>query len=109
MLSFESSIPLYALLLSLPLAFIYHRHYYYQPVDQPVNTKIADKKPLKTIMQAPRDDLAPPKDDPYTLEQLKQYDGSDPEKPIYVAIKGMFDCLLFLLGVQIYLIPRHGV
>ncbi|KAL9233938.1 hypothetical protein vseg_008870 [Gypsophila vaccaria] len=27
-----------------------------------------------------------------TLEQLKQYDGSDPSKPIYVAIKGqIFD------------------
>jgi len=92
MLSFESSIPLYALLLSVPLAFICHRHYYHQSVDQPVNTKTVNDKPLKTIMQAPRDDLAPPKDDPFTLEQLKQYDGSDPKKPIYVAIKGtVFD------------------
>ncbi|EIN09923.1 cytochrome b5, partial [Punctularia strigosozonata HHB-11173 SS5] len=34
----------------------------------------------------------PPKDDPYTLEQLKEFDGSDPSKPIYVAIKGdVFD------------------
>jgi len=39
-------------------------------------------------MQAPREDLAPPKDDPYTTEELKQYDGSDPSKPILVAIKG---------------------
>ncbi|KII92983.1 hypothetical protein PLICRDRAFT_104216 [Plicaturopsis crispa FD-325 SS-3] len=39
-------------------------------------------------MQAPRTDLAPPKDDPFTLEQLKQYDGSNASKPIYVAIKG---------------------
>ncbi|KAI0044434.1 progesterone binding protein [Auriscalpium vulgare] len=44
------------------------------------------------MMQAPRDDLAPPKEDPFTQEQLKQYDGSDPSKPIYVAIKGtVFD------------------
>ncbi|KAG7451736.1 cytochrome b5 [Guyanagaster necrorhizus] len=43
-------------------------------------------------MQPPKDDLAPPKDDPYTLEELRQYDGSDPSKPIYVSIKGtVFD------------------
>ncbi|ETW81204.1 hypothetical protein HETIRDRAFT_46209 [Heterobasidion irregulare TC 32-1] len=43
-------------------------------------------------MQAERSDLAPPKDDPFTLDQLKQFDGSDPSKPIYVAIKGtVFD------------------
>ncbi|KAJ7644822.1 cytochrome b5-like heme/steroid binding domain-containing protein [Roridomyces roridus] len=43
-------------------------------------------------MQAPRDDLAPPKDDPFTLEQLREFDGSDPSKPIYVSIKGtVFD------------------
>lgn len=47
------------------------------------------QRPLKSIMSAPRDDLAPPKDDPYTPEQLKAYDGADPDKPIYVAIKGM--------------------
>ncbi|KAF8233366.1 cytochrome b5 [Tricholoma matsutake] len=50
------------------------------------------QRPLKSIMSAPRDDLAPPKDDPYTPEQLKAYDGADPDKPIYVAIKGtIFD------------------
>ncbi|CDP21112.1 unnamed protein product [Coffea canephora] len=28
----------------------------------------------------------------FTLQQLKQYDGSDPSKPIYVAVKGqVFD------------------
>jgi membrane-associated progesterone receptor component len=96
MLSSEYSIPVYALLLSLPLAFFYYRHFYRPSVDQPVNHRSSDDKPLKTIMQAPRDDLAPPKDDPFTLEQLKQYDGSDPAKPIYVAIKGLFDSVLFL-------------
>ncbi|KAG9085153.1 hypothetical protein FS749_004654 [Ceratobasidium sp. UAMH 11750] len=36
--------------------------------------------------------LAPPKDDPYTLEQLKEFDGSDPNKPLYLSIKGtVFD------------------
>ena len=47
------------------------------------------QKPLKSIMSAPRDDLAPPKDDPYTPEELKAFDGSDLSKPIYVAIKGI--------------------
>ncbi|KAI0338290.1 progesterone binding protein [Trametopsis cervina] len=43
-------------------------------------------------MQAARTDLAPPKDDPFTQEQLKEFDGSDSSKPIYVAIKGtIFD------------------
>ncbi|KZT18020.1 progesterone binding protein [Neolentinus lepideus HHB14362 ss-1] len=43
-------------------------------------------------MQPPRADLAPPKDDEYTLAELTAYDGSDPSKPIYVAIKGtIFD------------------
>ncbi|KAF9482090.1 cytochrome b5 [Pholiota conissans] len=43
-------------------------------------------------MQAPRDDLLPPKDDPFTTAELKAFDGSDPTKPIYVAIKGtVFD------------------
>ncbi|KAI0088119.1 progesterone binding protein [Irpex rosettiformis] len=43
-------------------------------------------------MQPARTDLAPPKDDPFTLQQLKEFDGSDTDKPIYVAIKGtVFD------------------
>jgi membrane-associated progesterone receptor component len=50
-------------------------------------------------MQAERADLGPPKDDPFTLEQLKAFDGSDPERPIYVAIKGWF----FPLGLCQYL------
>ncbi|KAF8604063.1 cytochrome b5 [Ceratobasidium sp. AG-I] len=40
----------------------------------------------------PPEPLAPPKDHPFTLEQLKEFDGSDPNKPVYVAIKGtVFD------------------
>ncbi|KAL6303507.1 progesterone binding protein [Sparassis latifolia] len=43
-------------------------------------------------MQSAKTDLAPPKDDPFTQEQLRDFDGSDPSKPIYVAIKGtVFD------------------
>jgi predicted heme/steroid binding protein len=44
-------------------------------------------------MQPPKDDLLPPKDDAFTTEELKAYDGSDPSKPIYVAIKGELECL----------------
>jgi membrane-associated progesterone receptor component len=88
MVSFDSSLAFYVFLLFVPTAFIYHYRYYPQSVTPRVKTKPADDKPLKTIMQAPRDDLAPPKDDPFTLEELKQYDGSNANKPIYVAIKG---------------------
>ncbi|KAJ6535782.1 hypothetical protein B0H19DRAFT_1057161 [Mycena capillaripes] len=42
-------------------------------------------------MQAMREDLAPPKDDHFTLAQLKDSDGSDPSKPIYVCIKVIQD------------------
>lgn len=33
--------------------------------------------------------LPPPKDDPFTLNQLKEFDGNDSNKPIYISIKGM--------------------
>ncbi|KIS69028.1 uncharacterized protein UMAG_11939 [Mycosarcoma maydis] len=34
----------------------------------------------------------PPKDDPISVEELKQYDGTDESKPVYVAVKGtVFD------------------
>ncbi|KAH9026719.1 cytochrome b5-like heme/steroid binding domain-containing protein [Lactarius deliciosus] len=43
-------------------------------------------------MQPERTDIPPPKDDPFTQEALKEFDGSDPAKPVYVAIKGtVFD------------------
>ncbi|ODN92025.1 hypothetical protein L198_05697 [Cryptococcus wingfieldii CBS 7118] len=45
-----------------------------------------------SVMSAPSADLAPPKDDPITLADLAKHDGSDPSKPIYLAIKGkVFD------------------
>lgn len=31
----------------------------------------------------------PPKDDPMTPEELKQYNGTDDTKPMYVAVKGV--------------------
>jgi membrane-associated progesterone receptor component len=43
-------------------------------------------------MQPAATDLLPPRDDPFTLESLKEFDGTDPSKPIYVSIKGtVFD------------------
>ncbi|CAE6532502.1 unnamed protein product [Rhizoctonia solani] len=40
----------------------------------------------------PPEPIAPPKDDPYTLEKLKEFNGDDPTKPVYVSIKGtVFD------------------
>ncbi|KAG8864243.1 hypothetical protein FRB96_006064 [Tulasnella sp. 330] len=45
-----------------------------------------------TIMSPPKADLAPPRSDPFTLQELKRYDGTDASLPIYVSIKGtIFD------------------
>ncbi|KAM5533750.1 hypothetical protein V8D89_012623 [Ganoderma adspersum] len=63
-----------------------------QPSSPPQNDKPQTTSETKSIMQPPKTDLAPPKDDPFTVEQLLQFDGTDPSKPIYVAIKGtVFD------------------
>ncbi|EIW83107.1 cytochrome b5 [Coniophora puteana RWD-64-598 SS2] len=86
---------IYGIALALPLLFLFRRHNT-PPADAPATQPtIQSEKPQEkraTIMQPPRDDLQPPKDGPFTLEQLQQYDGSDPSKPIYVSIKGdVFD------------------
>ncbi|KAJ7032183.1 cytochrome b5 [Mycena alexandri] len=82
----------YALVLLLPAAYLARRYYRSSSQTSAVVTAPAEDKPVKSIMQAPRDDLAPPKDDPFTLAQLKEFDGSDPSKLIYVSIKGtVFD------------------
>ncbi|KAI9638227.1 cytochrome b5-like heme/steroid binding domain-containing protein [Dioszegia hungarica] len=45
-----------------------------------------------SIMSAPAANLAPPKNDPISIADLAKHDGSDPSKPIYIAIKGrVFD------------------
>lgn len=86
----------YVLALVIPAVYIiFHRRHSSSPIVSEVPTEEDNKRPLKSIMQPAREDLAPPKDDPYTTEQLKQYDGSDPTKPILVAIKGKF---LFLMS-----------
>jgi len=48
-----------------------------------------EKPRTGNIMQPPSESLADPLDVPYTQEQLREFDGSDPSKPIYVAIKGI--------------------
>ncbi|KAG8904150.1 hypothetical protein FRB99_002167 [Tulasnella sp. 403] len=45
-----------------------------------------------SIMSPPRENLAPPKTDPFTLLEISRFDGSNPSLPIYVSIKGtVFD------------------
>lgn len=39
-------------------------------------------------MFADNPNYRPPKDDEYTPEELSQFDGSDPTKPVFVAVKG---------------------
>jgi len=56
--------------------------------DDTATNTATSRTTTNTIMQAPREDLPPPKDDPFTLEELKAFDGSDASKPVYVAIKG---------------------
>jgi membrane-associated progesterone receptor component len=76
----------YVVALVVPIVYLLYRRR-----SSPTITAVPaedNKRPLKSVMQSAREDLAPPKDDPYTAEQLKQYDGSDPSKPIFVAIKG---------------------
>ncbi|TFK44035.1 cytochrome b5, partial [Crucibulum laeve] len=89
MLSIQSLV-IYGLALVIPAAYLSFR-LFSKPPSAAVPAENTEK-PLKSIMQPPRQDLAPPKDDPFTTEQLKAYDGTDSSKPIYVAIKGtIFD------------------
>jgi len=90
----SDSLVKYGLALFLPVLYLVYRQYpsilsvFRSSPPQPTPAEADSTKPLKSIMQAPRDNLAPPKDDPFTTEQLKQYDGTDSSKPILVAIKG---------------------
>lgn len=45
-----------------------------------------------TTMEPTTHPTHPPKDDPFTDEDLAQYDGSDANKPVYVCIKGKHEC-----------------
>lgn len=76
------------LLAVLTLAYVFLRR---APPDSPQpQTEDTNPKPRAgSIMQPPNENLAEPLNIPYTQEQLRQFDGSDPSKPIYVAIKGI--------------------
>jgi membrane-associated progesterone receptor component len=87
----------YVVVLVVPVVYlIYRRRRSSSPTVTAVLPAEDNKRPLKSIMQAPREDLAPPKDDPFTTEQLRQYDGSDPSKPIFVAIKGLLAIFFYV-------------
>lgn len=88
-------------LLLLPTAYLLRKQFSRKPkiVLPPENVKEAVAKPI-TMMQPPKVDLAPPKDDPFTVEELKGYDGSDESKPILVAIKGTLSIFLGLEGAD---------
>lgn len=85
---------LYGLTLAFPLAILYQRLTAdSKPTAKPAAAPQGEKTEKKSsIMQPERTDLDPPKNDPFTQEQLKAYDGSDPSKPVYVAIKGSSVC-----------------
>lgn len=78
----------YGLALTIPALYLVYRHFYSSPAISSERPEESHEKPAKSIMQAAREDLAPPKDDPYTPEQLKEFDGTKPGSKIYVAIKG---------------------
>ncbi|THU84684.1 cytochrome b5 [Dendrothele bispora CBS 962.96] len=101
-----TSAQLYSLLLLLPVSVFFLRKYAFTSDSNSTSSpstassstgsgndaEQSGTEETKSIMQPPREDLLPPKDDPYTLEELKAFDGSDPSKPVYVSIKGtVFD------------------
>lgn len=67
------------------------RAYVLKPAATHRPSPTTDPAPKGTKMAEPfavPDALAPPKDDPFTLDQLTQYDGTDASKPILLSIKG---------------------
>ena len=76
------------LIVTFPVIYLLTKYFNTPATPPPAKAEEPKEKKSKSIMQPENTDLAPPKDDPFTLEQLKQYDGSDPSKPIYLAIKG---------------------
>ncbi|KAE9390650.1 hypothetical protein BT96DRAFT_1024439 [Gymnopus androsaceus JB14] len=101
-------------ILLTPLAYILYRSYSssssssstVSPNSTPSST--SEEKP-KSIMQPARTDLAPPKDDPFTMEELKAYDGTGEGKPIYVAIKGIIFDVTHKSDVYAFFLKRYNV
>ena len=77
----------YVVVFVVPVLYLIYRRSSSPPTVTTVPAE-DNKRPLKSVMQAAREDLLPPKNDLYSTEQLRQYDGSNPSGPIYVAIKG---------------------
>lgn len=89
-----SSIALYSALFAVP-AYISYRLILGTSANSPTRVPAEDTdRELKSVMQPPRTDLEDSKDDPFTPEELRVYDGSVPGNPIYVAIKG--SCYVFI-------------
>ena len=57
-----------------------------QPSSQASSTPQTEEKSASA--SEPKSVMQPARTDPFTMEHLKQFDGADPSKPIYVAIKG---------------------
>jgi len=80
--------------LTLPLLYIYSRYQTSEDDKSDGNTEDkpdTDTEMSSNLIPANSNSLAPlppPKDDPFTLAQLKEFDGADNSKPIYISIKG---------------------
>jgi membrane-associated progesterone receptor component len=113
-----SQLALYGLTLAFPLAILFH---FRLTAEKKPPAKAAaapapqgekdekEKEKSSSIMQPERTDIAPPKDDPFTQEELKAYDGKDASKPVYVAIKGTFVRSTNQLTTPLFRYPRSGV
>lgn len=95
--AFDTLMTLYriatALLLVIPAYLIYRKATRAETSEETSADEQEVEQEPQTIMQPARTDLDPPKDDPFTLEQLREFDGSDASKPVYVSIKGAFQSL----------------
>ena len=117
------NLALYGLVLVLPLAILLQQRLATtdpesapEPASDPEPIRPKENKEKgdntgATIMQSERTDLAPPKDDPFTQEELRAFDGQDPAKPVYVAIKGTSKPTLSPLPTPplFPISPRHSI
>jgi len=80
--------------LALPLLYIYSRYQASDSDDTEGNTENkpdTDTEMSSNLIPSNANSLAPlppPKEDPFTLQQLKEFDGTNESKPIYISIKG---------------------
>ncbi|EUC61055.1 cytochrome b5-like heme/steroid-binding domain protein [Rhizoctonia solani AG-3 Rhs1AP] len=79
-----TSIAIAAAAVAVPSYWLFSRQRS-QGQTSPAGSATAKRNPFAV----PDGQLQPPKDDPYTLAELSAYDGRDPGRPVYVAIKGM--------------------